>query len=40
MRETEDGALIPIAGEITRADGSAELWLIEALDATNELGDP
>ena len=39
-RESEDGIAIPIAGEITRADGSPELWLIEALDATNELGDP
>jgi hypothetical protein len=40
VRETEDGIAIPIAGEITRADGSPELWLIEALDATNELSDP
>ena len=40
LRESEDGIAIPIAGEITRADGSPELWLIEALDATNELGDP
>ena len=40
VRESEDGIAIPIAGEITRADGSPELWLIEALDATNELGDP
>jgi hypothetical protein len=40
VRESEDGIAIPIAGEITHADGSPELWLIEALDATNELGDP
>ena len=40
VSENEDGITIPIAGEITRADGSPELWLIEALDATNELGDP
>lgn len=40
VRESEDGIAIPIAGEITRADGSPELWLVEALDATNELGDP
>ena len=40
VRENEDGIVIPIAGEITRTDGSPELWLIEALDATNELGDP
>ena len=40
VRESEDSITIPIAGEITRADGSPELWLIEVLDATNELGDP
>ena len=40
VSENEDGITIPIAGEITRADGSPELWLIEVLDATNELGDP
>jgi hypothetical protein len=40
VRESEDGIAIPIVGEITRADGSPELWLVEALDATNELGDP
>src|SRR5258706_328332 len=36
-RESEEGITIPIAGEINRADGAPELWLIEALDATNEL---
>jgi hypothetical protein len=40
VRENEDGAAIPIAGEVAGSDGAPELWLIEALDPTNELADP
>ena len=40
MRESEDDRAIPIAGEITGSHGVPELWLIEALDPTNELADP
>jgi len=39
-RPTEDGASIPIVGEVARANGQPELWLLEALDLTNELADP
>lgn len=39
-RPTEDGASIPIVGEVARANGQPELWLLEALDVTNELADP
>jgi len=40
VRESEDGAVLPIAGEIKRADGTPELWLMEAVDLANELADP
>ncbi len=39
-RPTEDGASIPIVGEVARPNGQPELWLLEALDLTNELADP
>src|SRR5581483_5744316 len=39
-RESEDGLSIPLAGEITDSHGAPELWLMEALDPTNELADP
>src|ERR1700739_2636174 len=39
-RPTEEGASIPIVGEVARANGQPELWLLEALDLTNELADP
>jgi hypothetical protein len=40
VRPTEDGESIPIVGELARANGQPELWLLEALDLTNELADP
>src|SRR5919108_1709954 len=40
MRPAEDGTLMPIAGEIARANGQPELWLLEAVDPSNELADP
>ena len=40
VRAGEDGTLIPIVGEIKRADGTPELWLMESVDAANELADP
>src|SRR5690242_17675519 len=36
-REDEDGTLIPTAGEVARADGAPGLWLIEAVDPSNDL---
>ena len=39
-RFDEDGTLLPVAGEIARAHGQPELWLIETVDPSNELGDP
>src|ERR671922_1453418 len=39
MRPTEDDTLMPIAGEITRANGQPELWLLETIDPSNELAD-
>jgi hypothetical protein len=40
MRPAEDSTLMPIAGEIVRANGQPELWLLEAVDLSNELADP
>jgi hypothetical protein len=40
VRESEDGLAIPITSEITGSHGAPDLWLIEALDPTNELADP
>lgn len=39
-RPTEDGAIVPIVGEVARAKGQPDLWLLEALDVSNELADP
>jgi hypothetical protein len=39
-RPFEDGIPIVIAGEVARSNGQPELWLLEALDLSNELADP
>lgn len=39
-RPAEDGVIIPIVGEVVRSNGQPELWLLEALDLSNELADP
>lgn len=40
VRHLEDGAKVPILGEISTSEGLPQLWLIEAFDPTNEFGDP
>jgi hypothetical protein len=40
VRENDDGLSFPIGGEIAGPKGAPELWLIEALDPSNELADP
>jgi len=40
IRVLEDGMQIPIVGEITRANGAPELWLIEVVPNGKELDDP
>lgn len=39
-RPAGDGGVIPIVGEIARANGQPELWLLETLDLSNERADP
>jgi hypothetical protein len=34
--ELEDGTLLSLAGQITRANGQPELWILEALDGAEE----
>jgi len=38
--ELDNGAKIPLIGGINRADGSPELWIIEAMDVYGEESDP
>jgi hypothetical protein len=38
--ELDNGAGIPLIGGINRADGSPELWIIEAMDVFGEESDP
>lgn len=38
--ELDNGASIPLIGGINRADGSPELWIIEAMDVYGEESDP
>lgn len=40
MAESDDGGCIPLAGGISRADGSPELWIIEAVALQEEDADP
>jgi hypothetical protein len=39
-RELEGGVYIPLAGEITRRSGEAELWILETLEPGSEPADP
>lgn len=39
-RPSEDGSVVAIVGEVARANSQPELWLLEAVDPTNELADP
>ena len=38
--ELDNGASIPLIGGINRADGSPELWIVEAMDVFGEGSDP
>jgi hypothetical protein len=40
LRELDNGAHIPILGEVTRPNGTPELWVLEALDVSGEDADP
>ena len=40
LKELDDGASLPIAGEVRRPNGAPELWIIEALDLSGENVDP
>src|SRR5262249_19778600 len=40
MRQLEDGSLLPILGEIATSDGLPQLWIVEAVDPSNEFSDP
>ncbi|WP_136797073.1 class I SAM-dependent DNA methyltransferase [Desulfosediminicola ganghwensis] len=38
--DTENGAILPLIGGVKRADGSPELWIVEAVDIHGEELDP
>lgn len=40
IRELDDGALIPIFGEMQRSTGDPLLWIIETIASADEAGDP
>lgn len=40
IRELDDGALIPILGEVQRSTGDPLLWIIETIASADETGDP
>lgn len=40
LKELDNGAQVPLIGEVTRPNGAPELWVIEALDVSGEGADP
>lgn len=40
LKELDDGALLPILGEVTKPNGAPALWILEAINPAEESEDP
>src|SRR5690606_19116048 len=40
VQPVDDGGLLPILGDITKANGSPELWIMDVIDVASDVTDP